>query len=132
MKGDGYTKREITFFSYGTAHNEKQIKVFKFRKFFPLRKKNERLQFLERPIFCKSCYPLQNRDRVFQMHPFTLRGLDQERIQRRFRVSVQSPLTQISFSWRILDKFDKFGILFLILLLNKSFLLPINVCKFPG
>ena len=39
---------------------------------------------------------------------------------------------KISFSWEILDKFDKFGTLFLIPLLNKSRLLPVNMCKIAG
>ena len=39
---------------------------------------------------------------------------------------------KISFSWEILDKFDKYGTLFLILLFNKSILLPVCVCKIAG
>ena len=54
-------------------------------------------------------------------------GADSEGI----RGVVEPHFLKISFSWEILDKFDKFRTLFLILLYNKSILLhvPVNVGK---
>ena len=49
------------------------------------------------------------------------------RIQRWFGASIEPHLTQ-NVSWEILDKFGTL----LILLINKSILLPVNVCKIDG
>ena len=65
----------------------------------------------------------------------------QGRIQRGFMGFSRTPLwLEISFSWEFLDKFDESGTLsiwwvwdtFHYTSLNKSILLPVNVCKIAG
>ena len=41
-------------------------------------------------------------------------------------------LIQNFISWESVDKFDKFRTLFLILLINKSIFLPVNLCNIAG